>query len=310
MPLSGFPIHPEQSARQASHEGVPIREDVLYSNARGKEKGGIRKRAQQAIAQLKDALLRVLGQDEAVLYVARAQALPSKLEEFFLGWLAYATHRGLLVFSNLRLLYLITSGGGKWQRSIRSARWGDIEEAKVKGWFSNTLQIKYRSGIRETYWKLRSDDAKKVKVLLAALLPASSSETSPAQGMVNLCPDCFAPLRPAIYQCQHCGLAFKDERTMVRRSLTFPGLGYFYAGHKGLAFLDFLIEAYLLLELAIWALIALGVTGPPPVGPGEAPATPLYAWITVAILAAILAFKKWLTIRHCRRFIKEFIPVK
>jgi len=311
MPVPGFPIHPEQNTRLASYEGVQVREDTLYSNARGKEKGSIRKRAQKAIAQLKDALQRVLGQDETVLYVARAQALPSKLEEFFLGWLAYATHRGILVFSNLRLIYLITSGGGKWQRSIRSVSWGDIEEAKVKGWLRSALQIKYRNGTRETYWQLRGDDAKKIKVLLAALLPASSAETSPAQGMVHLCPDCFASLTAGVYQCPHCGLAFKDERTMVRRSLMFPGLGYYYAGHTGLAALDFLIEAFLLLELVVWALMALGLTGlPQPVSPGEAPTTIVSAWITVAFLAAILALKKWLTIRHCRRFIKEFIPVK
>jgi len=45
MPVPGFPIHPDQSARQASLEGVPVREDTLYSNRLGEEKQGIRKRA-------------------------------------------------------------------------------------------------------------------------------------------------------------------------------------------------------------------------------------------------------------------------
>lgn len=311
MPVPGFPIHPEQSARQMSFEGVRVREDTLYSNSRGKEKQGIRKRAQKAVTQLKDALLRVLGRDETVLYVARAQALPSKLEEFFLGWVAHATHRGILVFSNMRLLYLITGQSGKWQRSIRTAQWGDIEEARVKGWLNRTLEIKYRNGTRETYWRLRRDDAKKIKVLLAAMFPASSSETSPVLGMVHLCPDCLAPLSAGIYKCPRCRLAFKEEKSMVRRSLMFPGLGYLYARHAGLAVLDFLIEALILFEVVIWILIATGITAPPaPEHAGEAPVSVLSAWITVAILAAILGFKKWLTIRHCRRFIKEFIPAQ
>ena len=98
---------------------------------------------------------------------------------------------------------------------------------------------------------------------------------------------------------------------MVRRSLIFPGLGYFYAGHAGLGILDFLIEAVVLFEVVIWLLIATGVTAPPArQHPGKAPATVLSAWITVAIFVASLGFKKWLTIRHCRRFIKEFIPAK
>jgi hypothetical protein len=311
MPVPGFPIHPEQSARQGSFEGVRVREDTLYSNSRGKEKGGIRKRAQKAIGQLKDALLRVFAQDETVLYVARAQALPSKFEEFVLGWLAYYTHRGVLVFSNTRLLYLVTGSGGKWQRSIRSAHWGDIEEAQVKGWLNRTLRIKYRNGTRETYWRLRWDDARKMEVLLAALLPASSSETSPAAGMVHLCPDCFASLTAGIYKCPRCGLAFKDERTMVRRSLMFPGLGYSYAGHGGLAFLDFLIEVIVLYELVVWLLVAAGILPlPPPSHPGERPVDIPTAWITVALLGFIWGVKKYVTIRHCRRFIKEFIPAK
>ena len=294
-----------------SLEGVRVREDTLYSNYRGEEKQGIRKRAQKAVAQLKDALLRVLGQDETVLYVARAQALPSKLEEFFLGWLAHGTHRGALVFSNVRLLYLITGRSGNWQRSIRTAHWGDIEEARVKGWLNRILQIKYRNGTRETYWRLRRDDAKKIKVLVAALLSASSSETSPALGMAHFCPDCLAPLNAGVYKCAGCGLVFKDERSMVRRSLMFPGLGYFYAGHARLGILDLLIEAFLLFEVVIWLLIATGITAPPaPHHAGKAPVTVLSAWITVAILAGMLGFKKWLTIRHCRRFIREFIPAK
>jgi hypothetical protein len=311
MPAPGFPVHPEQSPRQTSFEGVRVREDTLYSNSQGKERGGVRKRAQKAIAQLKDALLRVLAQDETVLYVTSAQALPSKLEELFLGWIAYSTHRGVLVFSNTRLLYLITGRGGKWQRSIRTAQWGDIEEAHVKGWLSPTLQIKYRDGARETYWRLRRGDARKIKALLAAVLPVSLSETSPARGMAHLCPDCLTGLTGGVYKCPRCGLGFKDESTMVRRSLMFPGLGYFYAGHAGLGILDIVFEAFLLFEIVIWVLIATGIIQPPPrQRAGEAAVTAQSAWFTVAILAAILGFKKWLTTRHCRRFIKEFIPVK
>jgi len=312
MPLPGFPIHPEQSTQLSSFEGVRIREDTLYSNSRGKEKGGIRRRAQGAIHLLQDALLRILGQDEAILYVAPAQALPSELEQFLffavvgLGTKTY--RRGALFLSNTRLLYLTVGRNGEWQRSIRSARWGDIDEAKVKGWLTPTLHIKYRNGTREPYWHLRRDDAKKIKVLIAALLPASSSEAAASGGMAHLCPDCLFTLTPGVYKCARCGLLFKDERTMIRRALMFPGLGYLYARHPRVAVLDFLLEVLVIFEIVFWILIATRIK-PLPAHPHEAPFSIHSAWTMVAILVVILAFKKWLTIRHCQHFIREFIPV-
>ncbi len=307
MPAPSVPIHPDQNSRQVSLNGIPLREDTAYSNQRGQQKGGIRKRAEKAIELLRDALLKVLGKDEVVFYVARGRARPSGLEEFFLGWLAYGTHGGVFVFTNQRLLYFGTDGKGRWQRSVRGARWGDIVKAHAKGWVSHSLSLEYRNGVKETYWKLRGDDARKIKVLLAALREAGSAETSPAQGMVNMCPNCAALLTPSVYKCPKCGLEFKDEKTMVRRSLTFPGLGYAYAGHSGLAVLDFLIEAVVLFEIGLWTLISLGKIAPVQ-QPGESPVTTGSAWATVVIFVTFLCLKKWLTIRHCRRFIKEFIP--
>ncbi|MGD0696808.1 MAG: hypothetical protein ABSB82_18490 [Terriglobia bacterium] len=44
--------------------------------------------------------------------------------------------------------------------------------------------------------------------------------------------------------------------------------------------------------------------------PGEAPVTTGGALVAAAIFAALLVGKKLLTVRHCRRFIREFVPVK
>jgi hypothetical protein len=124
--------------------------------------------------------------------------------------------------------------------------------------------------------------------------------------MVSLCPSCLSMLTPGIYRCERCGVAFKDEKTMVRRSLLIPGGGYFYTGHWFLGLGDFLAEAYLLILLIVFLAAALA---PTPASPGQESLTSREVWIAAGIIAAILSLEKWLTIHHCRRFIREFIPL-
>lgn len=309
MPAAGLSIHPQVSTRQSTFEGIPIREDTAYSNAHGKEKSGTRKRTQKALGKLRETLLRVLAPDEAVFYVARARSMPSMLDEFFLGWLAYATQGGLVILTNRRLLYFITDKAGGWKRSLSVVQWGDIEKGQVKGWLNHLLVLKYRNGSKETFWKLRGDDAKKIKVLLAALLPSSGGETSPAQGMVHLCPKCLSPLQAGVYQCAKCGELFKDEKTLVRRWRIFPALGYSYTGHHGLAALDFLIEAFILLEIILILIIAVPATMAPHLTPRVSTAL-AGLWVEIGFFVAAWVLKRWLMLRQCRRFVREFIPAK
>jgi hypothetical protein len=301
-----FPVHPEQSPRLSSPSGVRVREDTLYTNHKGDEKKGVRKRADKAIEKLQEILRKVLGPEEVVLYIARCQAPASAFEQITFGWYIYYITATLLVFTNRRLLVFQVKRDGGWKRILRAVVWGDVEEAKAKGWLSRTLQIKYRNGKKETYWGLGWGDAKKIGVLLAALFSLGARETSAAGGIVPLCPNCLAELTPQVYECHNCKLVFKDEKTMVRRSLFIPGGGYFYVGHWLLGVGDFIVEAYLLVLVLVFVLAAVSLTTGPPSGQpaggtGE-------AWGLAIFLGLILALEKWLTIHHCRRFIREFIP--
>ena len=311
MPLPDFPIHPEQFPRQGSQGGIRVREDTLHSDHRGKEKKAIRKRASKALEKLQEPLSKLLEPEEVVLYVTRAQAPAGWFEQLTLGWIIYYITGTTLVFTNRRLLHFLVKSNGAWKRSVRSLRWGDLSEAKVKGFLlSPTLQLHYRNGNKEFYWGLRRDDSKKIKVLLAAILPAATGEGSPAQAMISLCPSCRATLTVGTYQCSQCFLAFKDETTMVRRSLLIPGGGYFYTGNRFLGVMDFIVEGYLLLLVLILVLSAFGVFSDPLAEPGEDSLPPAGAFVTASIFAAVLAVEKWMTIHHCRRFIREFIPTK
>lgn len=307
MPDVYFPVYTNQSSRLATTSGVSIREDTTYTNAKGDEKGGIRKRTEKAIEKLQEPLRKLLEPGEAIFCVVPAYLPINQLEQLFLGWLATTTDQGVLVLTNRRLLFFLVGRNGLWKRSVRSVSLGDIEKATVKSWFGARLEMLYRNGKKEAYRRIRVDDAKRMKVMLPLLLDAAVSERSPANGRVHLCPQCYAILTEGNYQCPKCNLEFKSEKTMVRRAWIFPGAAYHYARHTGLAVLDFLIEALVLLEILLWTLVALGLTHPD-TNPGETPITGAAAWILVGIFVAIWAGKRLLIVRHCRRFIQEYIP--
>jgi hypothetical protein len=303
-----FRVHPEEPPRLGVLHDVRVREDTLNTNFRGQEKKGIRTRADKALEKLGAILRQVLGPEEVVLYVARCQAPVSALEQITFGWYIYYVTGTVLVFTNRRLLHFGVKRNGEWNKILRSASWGDVEDTKIKGWLSKTLELRYRTGKKEKYWNIGREDGKKLRVLLDALFAAGARESSPAQTMVSLCPSCTAELTPRVYQCAKCGLKFKDEKTMVSRSLIVPGGGYFYTRHWFLGVGDFLVEAYLLIMVIILAASALGLIANPPGETGGEPMKGAAAWIAAAFVAAILAAEKWLTVHHCRRFIREFIP--
>lgn len=308
MPDARIPIYRDRSAVLGSSSGVSIREDAAYTNAKGKEKGGIRKRTERAIEKLQDHLRKVLEPEETVISVVRARLPVGFLEQFFLGWLAAVTDAGIIVLTNRRLLFFLVTRNGSWKRSVRSVRLGDIETANVETFLAK-LELRYRDGSKDQYWRLRGDDAKRLREMFAAILPASSGERSPAQRRVHLCPQCLAPLSAGSYRCANCGQNFKDEKVMIRRTWLFPGGGYFYSGHPGLGVLDFLIEAFVLIEILYLGAAGLGLVQIE-TNPGEAPVTTGGALVAAAMFAALLVGKKLLTVRHCRRFIREFVPVK
>jgi hypothetical protein len=308
IPTAQIPVHPDQPVRLSSHFGILLREDTVFTNRRGIEKRGIRKRAERALDKLQEPLRKMLEPDEAVLHIARGQMMPSGVERFFLGVHAYYLAPAMLVLTNHRLLHLFVTWNGMWKRGMRSARWGDMEEAKAKGLLSARLHIKYRDGKKEIYWRIRSDDGKKIQLLLEVLLPTAAGESSPALSMTSLCPDCRAALTPGVYECPNCRLKFKDERTALRRSLLIPGGGFFYTGHTLLGVAHCLVDLVLLFYLALSGLVAvLGIVKPGP-SPGGAPPNKSAAMVVVAFLIAVLALHKWIMARISRNLIRNYIP--
>jgi len=308
MPGAQIPVHPDRSPQLASHSGILVREDVAFANRQGVEKSGIRKRAEQTLTKLQEPLSKFLEPEEAVFYVTPAQIMPSGFEQFFLGWHAVFLGPAVLVLTNRRLLQLFVGRNGTWMRGVRSARWGDMEEAKVKGLLGYKLNIKYRDGKKEIFWKIRGDDGKAIGHVLEVILPASTGETSPALSMASYCPDCRSALIPGEYTCPQCHLQFRDAATAARRSWLIPGGGFFYIGHSGLGILHALTESVFIIVLVYWLLVALGIAHPEPTD-GEAPPDAASAIIVVAFFVALLALEKWVMARVARKQVQNYIPV-
>lgn len=311
MAKDDLPIHTGQYPRVGTHHGVRVREDVAFTSHKGEQKEKLVKRTQSALERLQEPLRKLLKADEAVLCVCECQASVGALEQLTMGWYIYQVSRVVLVLTNQRLLHFLAKpkaiASWQWQRSLRAVAWGDVESAEVKGLLGLELLLKFRDGKKEKYWRVSRADGKKIKAILEVVLPRGGGEATAALGMVQLCPQCVAVLTPGIYQCSQCPTEFKDEQTMVRRSLLIPGGGYFYCGQYFLALPDAFVEGLLLLMVLLYLLIGFGVMADTPDENGTV-LEGSSALVAAGIFALILAVEKAVTIHHCRRFIRNYMP--
>ena len=86
---------------------------------------------------------------------------------------------------------------------------------------------------------------------------------------------------------------------MVTRSILLPGGGYFYTGHPLIAMLPAVVEGLLVLE--ILGFLFAGLASPkamPNILSG------------LLLLGLFWALETAVTILHCRRYVREYIPEK
>lgn len=299
MPPSDFAVYPQQMPRLITTDGISVREDLLYTDQNGVEKPAVRKRNQKQLRRLAPALRSILLPDESVLLLAPARSPLTLLEQLTAGWWTAVLARCMVVATNKRVLVFPVKTDGAWRESVRSASWGDVVDVKPKGLLVRCVTFALRNGAKITYANFRRPDAAKLAAIAAAVQLAGGAEQSPALGFAHLCPDCRHVLTAGVYSCSGCGLAFKNEKTMVLRSLLLPGGGYFYTGHPFIAVLPALVEAFLLLEIAL--LILAGM---------NRPALMQNVLSALVLLAVIWVLETAVTILHCRRYIREFIPDK
>lgn len=299
MPAPDFRIHENQFARTETLDGVSIRSDVLFTSETGEQKESVQKRTGKILRKLCPVLQRMLLPGESVLYAMPARSPLSVVEQLTAAWWTALLAACVIVVTNKRILFFPVKRDGNWRESVRAVYWGDLEEVKAKGLLVRNVTFKCRNGAKPTYTNFRRADAKKLTAIASALLPASSGEQTSAHGFVQLCPDCCGVLAERQYSCTGCGLRFKNEKTMVLRSIFLPGGGYFYTGHPLIAILPAIIETIFIVDILI--ILFAGWASPKAV-------PDLFAGLLG--LGIFWALETAITILHCRRYVRDFIPEK
>jgi hypothetical protein len=299
VPANDLRIHDNQAVRTTMTDGISIRSDVLSTNDKGEEKESVQKRTRKILQKLGLPLQRILRPDEAVLYAMSARSPLSLIEQLTAAWWTALLAACAIVVTNKRILFLPIKRDGSWRESVRAVNWGDLEEIRAKGFLVRNVSFKFKDRSNVTYTNFRRGDAKKLTAIAAALLPAASGEQTAAHRPVQLCPDCCEVLTEGQYCCRGCGLNFKNEKTMVLRSVFLPGGGYFYTGHPLIAIIPAIVEAFLVLEILL--ILVAGLASP------KAVPNLLNGLL---ILGIFWALETGVTILHCWRYIRDFIPEK
>jgi hypothetical protein len=305
MANANIQIYPTIPARRVDQEGFFVREDVLYSNAKGRDKSKLRKSALAVLDALGDVLRRVLESDETILYIAPAQAMPGLFGQFLGGgWHTQSLPRTILFLTDRRIIALRVRkrmSGWDWSRGIWTARWGDLEKAVAGGLVSRYLNLKFRNAGTRQYWRFGWGDLKKVKMVIEALRAQTTGESTAAGGAVSLCPNCLATLAPRTYKCPSCSAEFKDEKTLLQRALVVPGGASLYVGANGLGMLRAAFESLLTISILI-SLFEL--TRVPKGSEGEAA-----LMSSILIECAVLFVDKLMAYYLALPQIRDFIPI-
>ena len=229
-----------------------------------------------------------LQEGEEIYLTTTGCSSMSIFEQLVMGWMVVYVKRSLFVFTNKRMLHIPTKTDFTYRNSIAEIAYSDCASIKQKG---SRLIVEFADGTKEKFFYIATKERKKIRVLLNAL--TFGDYQAAAQGKVHLCPRCTQKLIKDHYQCQGCGLEFKNKEKAKKISLIFPGGGYFYTRHPFLGLGDAITETVPMLLVLVSFLEAVDSAN----------------YAGVIVVGILLVFEKMITIYDSNRFIKEFIPV-
>ena len=150
------PVHPGKSPQTVDRSRLVVREDTLYSDAKGNERSLIRADAEDVIERLGEFLGRLIEPGEGIFYISRAQVMAGAFEQFFLGWLgSISMPRALPIFTTRQIISVRIGNKGLqrwvWDRGVRIARWEDLDSEQAKGFINRVLVLKLRNGGKALY---------------------------------------------------------------------------------------------------------------------------------------------------------------
>ncbi len=268
--------------------GLPVDRDFLFSNHKDIYKKGTEKRQTKLFEKI-SFIKPFLKEDEKIILVTTGCSPISILEQLLTGWIVFYLKRSLFVFTNKRIFHIPTKFNYSYRNSIAQIIYADCQTIGMKG---RTLVVKYKNGKKEKFYYMAGKERKKIKALLKTiLLEGVQSKTA---GRIHLCPRCTKELIKDEYTCPNCRLEFKNKAEGKRISITYPGGGYFYTGHRWLGVGDAITESLLLLFVVLALVDTLQ---------GRKDGFGSFVFFSI-----ILALEKVITVYHSNHFIKEYIP--
>jgi hypothetical protein len=281
---------------EADTFGLRINQTICFSDDKNKPHQVTTNRQLKLVRDFAPQLKQLLKPDEEILLTVRASSPMSWFEQLTTGWMIYYLKRCVLIFTNKRILHFPTRMNFAPKASVAQILYGDIAEAKVGAFFGRVLNLKYRTGKKESFNYVESPELKKLKALLPTLpKDAHPSEVSERH---HLCPRCQARLLSGKFSCSNCQLKFKDGERAIKLSILYPGGGYFYTGHPFLGVGDAIVESILLIWLIIGVVDFFTGDGGPE------------GWASVLIPGVALIIEKAETIFHAKHYVNEYVPAE
>jgi hypothetical protein len=283
---------PNTTASDNIHN-LPIRQDVCFANAEGVFDERVQAQQLKLLAKIAPFLKRFLERDERILMASTAR-MPMVVGELFFGsYYSHLMRHSVLVFTDRRILQILTRMNYAPKNSISQIRYGDLESFDTGNFFQRNLKLKYKNGKEERFQGNATGILNKIKKVLPSYL--TNFQPTEFKQRHNLCPRCAAPLAKGKYICPTCRLAFKNPGETVKYALIFPGGGFFYTRQLFTGIYYGLIEAVMLCLLVIG--INETIQGKTSFG----------GFIGVGIF---LIFFKLIHIYQARRYIVEYIPAE
>lgn len=262
----------------------------MFTDHKGNHNKRMEKRQRKLLSNIK-FLKPFLDQDEKILFIVTGCSPMSGLDVFLTGIVIYNLKLCYLVFTDKRILHVLTDVRFRYRNSIAQILYSDIKNISIKG---SEIRAEYKSGLKEKFTRIPMGFGRKIRSMLEELslegIPSESKQRS------HLCPKCGKELKTDLFECSNCRLEFKSKSEGKKISIIYPGGGYFYTGHPVLGFLDASTE-FGLMVLVVGAFI----------GVFRGNEVSLFSLIFFGIL---LVIEKAISVYHSNKFLSEYIPRK
>jgi hypothetical protein len=219
-----------------------------------------RRRSKRRFKLLKnlDVDLQPLLQPGERVFFATCGFTASLAEQMFVGWAAQFLNRRAIVFTTSRVLLIQINRKLRPLDLVSQIRYEQI--AKVRSTWRGFCEICLQDGKKLLFQGVAKAERKFLHRFLADVVrPIPVKKGEKVAAPEHLCRACQTVVPGHPHSCPRCSAAFKPASKAALLSLLFPGLGDYYLGHRGFAFMEMAGGAFAWLILVVMPLAQGGL---------------------------------------------------